>query len=138
MSENCNKVTFTYFDPRREIILQVHSSLKGLGATLIQDNKPVAFASKSLTDVETRYADIERELLAVVYGCEKFHTYLFDHSFTVHSDHKPLESIHLKHLTAAPPRPQRMLLRLQPFDIVIRYQPGKSMEIADALSRLSP
>ena len=133
-----NEVTLTYFDPRKEIILQVDASLKGLGATLIQDNKPVAFASKSLTDVETRYANIERELLAVVYGCEKFHTYLFGHRFTVHSDHKPLESIHLKHLTAAPPRLQRMLLRLQPYDLVIRYQPGKNMEISDALSRLSP
>ncbi|KAL9956099.1 hypothetical protein ACROYT_G037526 [Oculina patagonica] len=123
---------------RKEIILQVDASLKGLGATLMQDSKSVAFASKALTDVETRYANIERELLAVVYGCEKFHTYLFGHSFTVHSDHKPLESIHLKHLTAAPPRLQRMLLRLQPYDLVIRYQPGKSMEVADALSRLSP
>ncbi|KAL9967831.1 hypothetical protein ACROYT_G026128 [Oculina patagonica] len=133
-----NEVTLTYFDPRKEIILQVDASLKGLGAALMQDSKPVAFASKALTDVETRYANIERELLAVVYGCEKFHTYLFGHSFTVHSDHKPLESIHLKHLTAAPPRLQRMLLRLQPYDLVIRYQPGKSMEVADALSRLSP
>ena len=77
-------------------------------------------------------------MLAVVYGCERFHTYLFRRNFTVHSDHKPLESIHLKHLTAAPPRLQRMLLRLQPYDLMIKYQPGKTMEIADALSRLSP
>ena len=74
----------------------------------------------------------------MVYGCEKFHTYLFGHSFTVKTEHKPLENIHLKHLTAAPPRLQRMLLRLQPYDLVIHYQPGKSIEIADALSRLSP
>ena len=133
-----SEVTLTYFDPKKEITLQVDASLKGLGAVLLQDNKPVAFASKALTDVETRYANIERELLAVVYGCEKFHTYLFGHNFTVNTDHKPLESIHLKHLTAAPPRLQRMLLRLQPYDLVIRYQPGKSIEIADALSRLSP
>ena len=132
------EVTLTYFDPKKEITLQVDASLKGLGAVLLQDNKPVAFASKALTDVETRYANIERELLAVVYGCEKFHTYLFGHSSTVNTDQKPLESIHLKHLTAAPPRLQRMLLRLQPYDLVIRYQPGKSIEIADALSRLSP
>ena len=84
-----NEVTLTYSDPRKDIIQKVDASLRGLGATLIQENKPVAFASKSLTDVETRYANIERELLAVVYGCEKFHTYLFGHSFTVHSDHKP-------------------------------------------------
>lgn len=84
-----DKVTLTYFNPRKGIILQVDNSLKGLGATLIHENKPVAFASKSLTDVETRYANIERELLVVVYGCEKFHTYLFGHCFTVQSDHKP-------------------------------------------------
>ena len=120
-----NEITLTYFDPMKETILQVDASMKSLGASLTQDRKPVAFASKALTDVESRYANIERELLAVVYGCEKFHTYLYGRSFTVHTDHKPLESIHLKHLTAAPPRLQRMLLRLQPYDLTIRYQPGK-------------
>ena len=52
------------------------------------------------------------------------------------SDHKPLESIHLKHLHSAPARLQRMLLRLQPYDIVIRYRPGPDVSVADALSRL--
>ena len=108
------------------------------GVVLLQDNKPVVFASKALTDVETRYANVERELLAVVYGSERFHTYLFGRSFTVNDDHKPCESIYLKHFTTAPPRLQRMLLRLQPYTLVIRYQPGKSIEIANALSRLSP
>ena len=74
----------------------------------------------------------------MVYGCEKFHTYLFCHSFTVNTYHKPFKSIHLKHLTAALPRLQGMLQRLQPYDHVTRYQPGKSIEMADALSRLSP
>jgi len=133
-----SEVTLTYFDPKNEITLHVDALLKGLGAALLQDNKPVAFASKALTDVEMRYANIERELLAVVYGCEKFYTILFGHSFTVNTDHKPLKSIHLKHLSAALPCLQRMLLRLQRYDLVIRYQPGKSIKIADALSRLSP
>ena len=106
-------------------------------ACLIQDNKPVAFASKALTSVEARYANIERELLAVVYGCERFHTYLYGRSFTVESDHKPLESIHLNNLIAAPRRLRRMLLRLQPYNVVIRYRPGKEMTGADSLSRLS-
>ena len=99
-----NEITLTYFDPMKETILQVDASMKGLGAALTQDRKPVAFASKALTDVESRYANIERELLAVVYSCEKFHTYLYGRGFTGHADHKPLESMHLKHLTAAPPR----------------------------------
>jgi hypothetical protein len=132
------EVTLTYFDPEKETVLQVDASTKGLGATLLQEDKPVAFASKALTDVESRYANIERELLAVVYGCEKFHTYLYGRSFTVQSDHNLLESIHLKHLTSAPPRLQRMLLRLQPYSLTIKYRRGADMEIADALSRLSP
>ena len=132
------EVTLSYFDPGKATTLQVDASMKGLGATLLQDDKPVAFASKKLTETESRYANIERELLAVVYGCERFHTYLFGQSFTVESDHKPLESIKLKHLRAAPPRLQRMLLKLQPYDMTIKYRPGKDIPIADALSRLSP
>ena len=58
-----NEITLTYFDPMKETILQVDASMKGLGAALKQDRKPVAFASKALTDVESRYANIERELL---------------------------------------------------------------------------
>ena len=64
--------------------------------------------------------------------------YLYGRSFTVQSDHKSLESIHLKHLMAAPPRPQRMLMRLQPCDLTIKYRQGKYMKVADALSRLPP
>ena len=58
------KVTLTYFDPKKETILQVGASMKGLGAALTQDHKPVAFTSKALTDVKARYVNIERELLA--------------------------------------------------------------------------
>ena len=76
------------------------ASLKDLAAVLFQDNNPFAFASKALTDVETRYVNLERELLTVVDGFEKFHTYLFGHSFTVNTYNKLLEKIHLKHLTA--------------------------------------
>ena len=70
------EITLNYFDSTKEVVLQVDDSTKGLGAALIQEGKPVAFASKSLTDVETRYANIEREMLAVVYRCERFHIYL--------------------------------------------------------------
>ena len=73
-----------------------------------------------------------------IYGCEKFHTYLYGYNFIVHSGHKPLEAIHLKHLTAAPQRRQCMLMRLQPYDLTIKYRQGKNMEVADTLSRLSP
>ena len=101
----------------------------------MQKGKPIAFASKSLSDAETRYANIEREMLAVVFGCERFHTYVFGKSVTTESDHRPLEMIHLKNLSAAPQRLQRMLLRILPYAITIRYRPGKEMAMADALSR---
>lgn len=87
---------------------------------------------------QSRYANIEREILAVVYGCEQFHTFLFSQYFTVESDHKPLESIHITHLSSSPPRLWRMLLRLQPYNVKIKYRPGSEVSIADALSRLSP
>ena len=102
----------------------------------MQEDSPIAFASKSLTDMESRYANIERELLAVVYGCERFHTYLYGKPFTAQSDHKLLEMIQFKNLHAAPPRLQRMLLRLQNYDVIIKYQPGKTLLLADGLSRL--
>ena len=77
--------------------------MSGLGATLINDNKIVAFASKRLTDTESRYANIERELLAVVFGCERFHTYVYGKEFQIESDHKPLENIqNKKHCTSTP------------------------------------
>ena len=92
-----------YYDRSKLVTLQCDASLKGQGACIIQDGQPIAFVSKSLTDVETRYANIKRELLAIVYGCEKFHTYLYSRTFIVETDHKPLE-ISLKNLIAAPAR----------------------------------
>ena len=131
----CEETTLAFFDANKETVIQVDASSRGLGAVLIQDSKPVAFASKSLSGTEQRYANIERELLAIVFGCERFHTYVYGKPFKVETDHKPLEMIHQKALIAAPPRLQRMLLRLQPYDITITYRPGKDMLLADTLSR---
>ena len=127
-----------YFDPTQPVEIEVDSSTVGLGAALIQQGKPIAFASKALTPAESRYANIERELLAVVFGLEKFHVYVYGQPLVVYSDHKPLESIQFKQLSKAPPRLQRMLLRIQPYDINLRYRPGKDMVYADYLSRVSP
>ena len=131
----CRDVTLAYFDPQAESVIQVDASSRGLGAVLIQHGKPIAFASKSLSDCEQRYANIEREMLAVVFGCERFHMYVYGKSFVIESDHKPLEMINLKNLAAAPQRLQRMFLRVQPYDFVLRYNPGKQMMLADAMSR---
>ena len=122
-----------YYDRNKLVALQCDASLKGLGACIIQDSQTIVFASKSLTDTETCYANIERELLAIVYGCEKFHTYLYGRTFIIEIDHKPLEMISLKNLIVAPVRLQRMLLHLQQYNMVITYRPGKEMLLADAL-----
>ena len=131
----CAQTTLSYYDPKKKTTVQVDASGRGLGATLLQDDKPIAFASKTLSPAETRYANIEREMLAVVFGCERFHNYVFATRFIVQSDHKPLEMITRKNLFAAPTRLQRMLLRVQPYDFKLIYKPGKEMLIADALSR---
>lgn len=110
----------------------------GLGATLINNNKVVAFASKSLTETESHYANIERELLAVIFGCERFHTYIYGKKIIVETDHKPLENIQNKNIAQVLPRLKRMLLRLQPYDAQITYKPGKEMCIPDYLSRNQP
>ena len=123
------EVTLNYFDPQKPITLQA-----GLGAVLFQEDRPVAFASRALMEIESRYANIEQEILAVVFGCERFHNFLFGQDFIVESNHKPLESIHLKHLSSAPAR--RMLLRQQPYTMVIKYKPGREVAVADALPRL--
>ena len=75
--------TLRYFDTTKPVTIQVDASKVGLGAALIQDGKPVAYASKALTATEQRYANIECEMLAVVYGAEKFHTYVYGRHFTV-------------------------------------------------------
>ena len=80
----------------------VDASSKGLGATLIQDDGPVAFASKVLTPTEQHYANNERELLACIFGTEHFRTYVFGRHFTIESEHKSLEQISMKNLADAP------------------------------------
>ena len=118
--------------------IQVDASQVGLGAALLQNNKPIAFTSKALTDAECRYASIEREMLAIVFGAEQFHTYVYGWSFMIKSDHKLLESISRKNLADTPAWLQHMMLCLQGYDLTICYCPGKEMVIPDTLSQFSP
>ena len=125
-----------YYIVDDDVTLQCDASQNGLGAALLQHGQPVAYASRALLSAETRYAHIEKELLAILFAYEKFHMYIYArNNVTIQSDHKPLENIFQKPLNNAPARLQRMLLRLQKYDIRVKYTPGKELYVADTLSR---
>ena len=92
---------------------------------------PVAYAPRSMTSAERNYAQIEKEQLGVVFACERFHTCIYGRTVTVETDHKPLIAISTKHLCDAPPRLQRLLLRIQKYDMQLEYTPGKERIVAD-------
>ncbi|CAB3985107.1 Transposon Tf2-9 poly [Paramuricea clavata] len=125
-----------HYNPEAETELRVDASPVGLGAILMQsdghETRPVAYAT--LTDVERRYSQTEREALAVVWGCEKFHLYLYGTTFKLFTDHKPLEFIYSPK-GKPPPRIERWVLRLQPYRFKVVHMPGKTNP-ADVLSRL--
>ena len=128
----------TYFDKTKKHTIQCDSSKKGLGAVLLQESKPVMYVSRALTEMEQRYSNIERELLAIVFALERLNDYTFDRTITVQSDHQPLQSIWKKSIVSASPRLQGLLLRLAHYDLNIEFLRGKENVIADALSRVCP
>ena len=128
--------TLRYYNLAEEVTLQCDASQTGLGAALMQNGQPVAYASRALADAETRYAQIEKELLAIVFACDRFHAYIYGRNMVnVESDHQPLEMIMRKSLNDAPKRLQRMLLQLQRYSLRVSYKRGSQMHLADTLSR---
>lgn len=125
----------TFFDVKKAVVVSVDASKFVLGAVILQENKPIAYASRALTDAETRYAQIEKELLAVTFGLERFNQYTYGVDIVVENDHKPLESILKNPLSQAPPRFQRLLLRFQKYTFNFKYRLGKELVNADTLSR---
>ena len=82
-----------YFDKDKDHIIQTDASQTRLSAVLLQESQPVVYASRTLTDTEHRYSNIERELLGVVFGLERLHHYTFGKPITVETNHQPLTSI---------------------------------------------
>ena len=125
----------TFYDVRKPATKQADASQSGLGCGLMQQGRPVAFASRALTEAEHNYSQIEKEMLAICFACQKFHQYIYGKSIDVHSDHRPLESILKKPIGKASPRLQRMMLQLQRYTLNVRYVPSKLMYVADTLLR---
>ena len=135
-SEITNKTTLPFYNPKVPLTIEVDASTKGLGAALIQNEKPIAFASKALTKTQANYSNIEREALGLVHGVQRYHTYLYGKSFNAFTDHKPLVDIWEKPLICAPQRLQRLFLLLQGYNMKLQYRPGPEMTLSDTLSRL--
>ena len=106
------------------------SELKFLGHIISRD------ASRALSETEGRYAQIEKEALAVTWACERFSKYLLGRPFAVETNHKPLiPLLSSKHLDNLPPRILPFRLRMMWYNYTISHVPGKLLYTADALSR---
>ena len=130
---------FVLYDPQAKTKVSADGLSFGLGAVLLQLDgqmwKPVAYASRTLSDTERRYWYAQIEGLATTWACEKFSTYILGRSFVVESDHKPLVPLlNTKHLDNLPPRILRFCLRLAKYDYIAQHVLGKLLYAADALS----
>ena len=123
------------FNPSLPIRITVDASQYGLGAALMQGGRPVEYASRTMSQTQMQYAQIEKEMLAVQFGLEKCHQYVYGQEVIVETDHKPLLGIIKKPLAEVSPRLQRMRLRCLRYHFQLEYHPGKDMVVADSLSR---
>ena len=130
-----------HYDTARKRILSADASSYELGAVLLQAQengarKPVAYASRSMTRTEQRYAQIEKEALATTWACEKFNDFILGEDILIETDHQSLVPLFgLKNLDELPPRIQRFGMRLMKYSFNICHIPGKDLIIADTLSR---
>ena len=125
----------SFFDPKAKIVIRTDASGTGLGAVLIQHDRPVMFISRRLTDTEMRYSQIEREFLGIVYALYRFKSFICGKTVLVETDNKPLISFFKQDIDKLPLRVQRWMLLLQPFDFELMHIAGRENLASDSLSR---
>jgi hypothetical protein len=134
----CSEPLFQYPDFRKGFIVTCDASSTGIGSILSQGplghDLPVAYASRVLLKAERNYSTIERELLAIVWGCKQFRQYIWGRKFTIVTDHKPLTWIFRMNKPSS--RIMRLKLKLQEFYYTIVYKKGKENGNSDGLSRM--
>lgn len=123
------------FDSQSPIEIQTDASDLGVGACLLQNGKPVAFCSRSLTETETRYPIIDKEMLGICFALKKFHNFVYGRKISIKTDHAPLVAICNKDFYKVSPRLQKLKLKTLQYNFDIQHLPGKFMFIADLLSR---
>ena len=138
-----NSTVLVHYDPSLPITVSADSSSYGVGAVLSHRidgvDRPVYFVSRTLTEVERRYGQVEREALALVFAVKRFHFYLWGQKFKLITDHKPLLGLFTANKcipTMASGRIQRWALILQAYSFDLVHCSGKLLGSADALSRL--
>ena len=115
--------------------ITIVSDASNYGAALMQNDRVVAYASRQLTGVETRYSCTEREFLGILFALNRFRNLITGLSCTLHTDHKPILALFDKKLDHLPIRIQKWMSHVQSFDVTVNYIPGVQNVVADALSR---
>ncbi|KAL2095791.1 hypothetical protein ACEWY4_007939 [Coilia grayii] len=139
-----SEALLVHYDPTLPLVIAADASPFGLGAVLSHKYKdgaerPVCFASRALAPAERKYAQVEKEALAVIFAVKKFHQFVYGHKFTIQTDHKPLLGLlgELKNIQpTASARLQRWALLLMQYQYTLAYKPGALIAHADGLSRL--
>lgn len=132
-----------HYDSKLPLTLACDASAYGIGAVIQHtmpngEERPIAYASRTLSPAEKKYSQIEKEALGLIYGVKKFHQYLWGRHFTLATDHRPLLTLFGEHKslpTLAAARIQRWAIILSAYDYHIVYKKSAEHSNADGLSR---